>query len=813
MIRTLKTWLSVAALSLVAACGGGGGSSGTPVVGGGGSGGTPGATAASDLVLVLSAATVANTGTETVVATATALDGNRNTMAGIPVTISVDSGAQVTPAGTVTDETGALKATVGIGDSRASRVITVTARSGNLTKTAALQVTDAGGSGSAADLVLVLSSPNMKNDGSETITASVTALDAKRNTVPGVPVSVTVDSGTVTPSGATTGSNGVLTAVLGTAGNSANRTVTVTASSGSLVRTQTFTVSASSNAGTAVAADLSLTLSANTLENNSASTVTATATAVDSNRNALAGIPVTIAVDSSAVATVSGNVTNTRGVVTAAVGIGADRTNRVITVTATSGALTRSASFLVTGAKLSATYAPLVTSGLTGNQVQFTLVDSNGNAMPSQPISVTSPLLPTATGTTNSNGKYNYVYTAPNVSGTLKLTATAAGDTQSFDITVQPSGVGAVAVAPEAPLSASITPSPSVVSVNVAGSNSNQVELRALFLGANNQPIPRVRVRFDLDNNLNTTDGVVTWLGGDFAYSDSSGVARGTFTPGLRSSPTNGVTVRACYSTADFDTSTCPNAVRATLTVTSEALSVSIRTNELVSSGTNNLTYIKQFVVLVVDAAGQAKPDVQITPSVDLPGYYKGFYSYDGTRWVQNLSLFTPTIPTSQSDQGTSRERYNWDASARTWVQTTTNTTQPYCPNEDVNRNGVREAGAVGGTTPALSAREEDLNWNGELDPRKSDVAVKMVGSSRTDASGLAVVQIEYGRNLASWVDFVVTVTAGGISGTEARAKYSGILYGLGALPYPSDSVTDRDKPPAFIVSPYGVSHTCQDAN
>lgn len=815
MMRMLKAWLSVAALSLVAACGGGGGSSGDPVLGGGtgGGGGTAGAVAASDLVLVLSASTVANTGAETVVATATALDGNRNTIPGVPVTISVDSSALATPSATVTDETGSLTATVGIGSDRTSRVITVTARSGNLTKTAALQVTDAGGGGSASDIVLVLSSPNMKNDGTETITASVTALDAKRNTVPNVPVTVSVDSGSATPDGATTGATGVLTAVLSTVGNPTNRTVTVTATSGTLVKTQTFTVSPSSNAGTAVANDLSLTLSTNSLTNGGTDVVVATATAVDANRNALSGIPVTISVDSSAVASVSGRTTNAQGVVTASVGIGSDRSSRVITVSATSGALTRSASFRVVGAKLTATYAPLVDAGSTGNEVQYTLLDTNGNAMPGQSISVTGPGLPSVVATTDGNGKYKYVYAAPTTSGTLVLTASAAGESMSESIQVQQVGAGAVAPASEAPLSASVTPSPSVVSVNTVGSSGNQVELRALFLGANNQPIPRIRVRFDLDGNANTNDGVASWLGGNYAYSDSAGVARGTFTPGQRSSPTNGVTVRACYSTTDFDVNTCPNAVRATLTVTSEALAVSIRTNELVGTGTANLTYIKQFVVMVVDAAGQAKADVQITPSVDLPGYYKGFYQYNGDRWVQYLTLFTPAALPRAPGTSVSSEHYTWNAAARAWSQNAGQTLQPSCPNEDVNRNGVREAGAVTGAAPALSAREEDLNWNGDLDPRKSDVAIKMVGSSRTDASGLAIVQIEYGKNLASWVDFVITVTAGGISGTEARAKFTGLLYGLGNLPYPAEDVSEEDVTPAFVVSPYGIGTSCQTPN
>jgi hypothetical protein len=549
------------------------------------------------------------------------------------------------------------------------------------------------------------------------------------------------------------------------------------------------------------ASDLSLSLSAPSLNNGGSNTITATATAVDANRNALAGIPVTVSVDNSAVAAVSASTTNAAGQVTAAVGIGADRSNRLVTVTATSGAITRSASFVVVGAALKASFSPRVNSGSTGNQVEYTLTDTNDLPMVGQTISVTSPGMPAATGSTDLNGKFVYAYTAP--SANFTLSASSAGATRDSTIEV---GTGAIDPAPALPQSASVTPTPSVVTVNAPGSSTNQVELRALFYGANNQPIPRVRVRFDLDGNANNTDGTISWLGGTYAYSDSSGVARATFTPGQRSSPTNGISVRICYDTVDFDTATCPadKQARATLTVTQEALAVNIRTNELIKEGAAKLTYIKEYVVMVVDSAGQAKPDILITPSVDLPALYKGYFSWSpaDNRWVQTMTL-------------SNSENYQWDGTNRRWTRGAV-TTEPQCPNEDANRNGVREAGSTS-TSPApaiddFAGRQEDLNWNGDLDPRKSDVAIKMVGSAKTDANGLAVVQIEYGKSLAGWVDFIITVTASGVSGTEARARYAGLRYGLGNLPPDADSLTNEKVRPAYVISPYGQSSTCQDS-
>lgn len=653
----------------------------------------------------------------------------------------------------------------------------------------------------ATDLVVVLSKSEISNTGNETVTATVTAVDANRNGVADVPVTVAVNNGAVVSvERTTTDASGTLVAVIGIGSDRSNRTLTVSVTAGQLSRSAELKVVTVAGNPTPTADDLSLVLSAPSLTNGGSATVTATVTAVDRNRNVVSGIPVTVSVDASATAAVSAPITDQAGVVTAQIGIGSDRSNRVVTVTATSGNLVKTASFAVTGARLTSSASPLVVAGSSGNVIEYTLVDFNAIAMVDQTVTVTANGLPSVTGRTDLNGKFRYVYTAPVTPGTIDVLATAAGDQRAQSVTVSAASTG-VAPASEPPQSASITPTPSVVTVNSSGSNSNQVELRALFLGANNKPVPRVRVRFDLAGNTTSTDGVVSWVG-SYAYSDENGVARGTFTPGLRPSPTNGITIRACYDVGDFASgpaSACdgvPASTTATLTVASEALSVAIRTNELIKSGRNDLTYIKEYVVMVVDSAGQAKADVLITPSVDLINYEKGFWFFDKPNLIWKKF---PTLPPG--------EAYQWTGTA--WEQAPATSDRGLCPNEDVNRNGVREAGVVvpGAAAPVLSARQEDLNWNGDLDPRKADVAIKMVDSAKTDANGLAVVQIEYGRNLASWVDYMITVTASGVSGTEARARF------VGTLPIEVSAITSETAPPPFRFSPYGTGSSCQTAD
>ncbi|MCK7499922.1 MAG: hypothetical protein MZW92_63350 [Comamonadaceae bacterium] len=142
-------------------------------------------------------------------------------------------------------------------------------------------------------------------------------------------------------------------------------------------------------------------------------------------------------------------------------------------------------------------------------------------------------------------------------------------------------------------------------------------------------------MRFDHGGATRTAaTAIASWVDAELCLFRRRRASRaGSFTARPASSPTNGITVRACWDVIDFAVDTCPNAVTNTLTVASEALSVNIRTNELIQEGSARLTYIKQFVVMVVDAAGQAKPDVVITPSVDLPAYFKGYYTWTGENW------------------------------------------------------------------------------------------------------------------------------------------------------------------------------------
>jgi len=509
---------------------------------------------------------------------------------------------------------------------------------------------------------------------------------------------------------------------------------------------------------TVTVSDLVVTLDKTTIANTGSETVGVTVTAIDSKRNVVASAPITITADEDAIVTASGATTGADGTVTATVSIGSNRANRVVTVTAVSGDVRQTATFQVAGAKLVATLVPAIVAPSAAGQVQYRLTDQSGSPMVGQPIVVTAAgFTPTeATGVTGANGDFVYSYTsAPAAAGNQVISASAGGVSDSQTLVVQ-GGAGTVDPAAPSVISASVSANPSVVGVNAADSSSNRSEIRALFLGAGNVPSQRVRVRFDLNGDVNAIGGTFT-TGSEMLYSDGNGVVTTAYVPGTRSSPTNGVTIRACYSATDFAAGACPNSALVTLTVTSEPLGVSIGTNEQII--VNELTFVKKFIVSVVDSAGRAKADVDLVVSLDLPRYRKGFYVAAAAKWDKSGGA---------------------DA--------------VICANEDVNRNGVLESG-------------EDLDSDGRLDPGKSDVSVALL-QAKTRADGTAELQIQYAKSFGSWVDAVITVAASGVAGTEGRATYV-----VQPVPVDAASIGNTAVQPAYLDSPYGNTASCTDEN
>lgn len=510
------------------------------------------------------------------------------------------------------------------------------------------------------------------------------------------------------------------------------------------------------SSGSTGVSSLLMTAPATQMPNTTSSSTAVTITALNAARNTVPNATVSVSADSDAVVTLASNTTDASGKLVATVSPGSNRSNRTITVKATSGSVEQTLQLQVFGAKVTSVLDPAVVAPSTAGKVQYRVLDQVGNPMVGQEITVSAPGASpdTATGTTGANGEFTYSYTAPATAGSLKISAMSGGAGDETTVSVQQaSTVPAVPVS--TPISASISANPSVVAVNAAGSQTNRSEIRAIFVGSNNQPIPNVRVRFDLAGDPNSIGGSFTT--NQTLYSDASGVVTTAYVPGSRSSPTNGVIVRACYGRSDNDPAlvNCTNAATTMLTITNEPLGVSIGTDEFVIDG--DLIYVKRMVVSVVDSAGVAKPDVTLSASVDLPRFGKGHYFISSaSKWAQQVNAI--------------------------------------CINEDTNRNGVLESG-------------EDLDNDQRLEPGKSDVSIRLL-DTKTRADGTAVLEIQYAKSFGSWVEAWITVAASGVSGSEGRATYR-----LSPVPVPSSALTSESNAPAFVLSPYGDSADCTDPN
>jgi hypothetical protein len=68
-----------------------------------------------------------------------------------------------------------------------------------------------------------------------------------------------------------------------------------------------------------------------------------------------------------------------------------------------------------------------------------------------------------------------------------------------------------------------------------------------------------VRVRFDLNWRSEQHRRAILDRRQHVIYSDANGDATTAYIPGSKASPTNGVTIRACYDVNDFAAATCPN--------------------------------------------------------------------------------------------------------------------------------------------------------------------------------------------------------------------------------------------------------------
>jgi hypothetical protein len=703
-------------------------------------------TAESDtLTLSASPSSIIANGTSTSTVTATLSTASNNPVAG--ATISFASTAGSIDASGVTDDTGQV--TVLLRSSPTAALATVTASLGVLTATVRVAfqtVTD-----EAANLELLVSSPQLDSDGSESVTLTALVRNANNNLVPGATVSFSADSGGIQIERDTTDATGTATALLSPAGDPTNRTITVTAAVGTLTSTNTVNVT-----GTTV-----------TLSGTSALVIEEKTTLSillrDAGEQGIANQPVKLSSSLGNTLSPSTVTTDSNGQATFQVTADADisetdTTADTITDTITATALGASGTLSLT---ISLAHFVFITPD-TGTEVDLNTMqtitvhwDENDVNQDGETINffATRGMLSADSAVTDADGNASVTITSSNA-GPAAITAVAAK-------TGGPSSQIEIEFVATNPTSLILQARPTTLGINAPGTSDQQSTITAVVRDAIGNLVKNQEVSFTLDD---VSGGSIFPA---FAITDSFGRARTVYTAGAASSAQDGVLIDAkvagtsnCTPTDPIPSGPCD---RVTLTVAQQELFIALGTGNLIEP-LSSTQYAKPYSVLVTDANSNPVEGATVELNIYPTRYQKGFYvrAFDGETcvgWVKSLTVTPGSPPSDNDDQA--------------------------CNNEDVNRNGVLNMG-------------EDINNNGTLEPGNIAAAPTNI---TTDATGFAFFDITYAREF-TWVEIELEARAT-VFGSESSSTARFFLPGLAA------DFENCDVAPPGQISPYGVATTC----
>jgi fibronectin type 3 domain-containing protein len=588
----------------------------------------------------------------------------------------------------------------------------------------------------AASIDLLVSNPQLNSDGATTVALTAIVKDSSNRALSGKSVSFSADSGVLAVTSGTTDANGTATATLGTGGNPTNRTIRVSASTGS--------ISAATNNVTVTGTALSISGAASL---SSGDTTPLTIFLKDSAGAGIVGKTVTVTSANGNTLSPASAATNASGQVivnvTATVG-GTDK------ITASSIGATKGFDLTVNTTILTfITPPPLATTEIPIGTNQTVTVAYMSGTIPQPGVTVnfltTRGALSSASAVTGANGRATVTVASTN-SGPALLVASIVGG---------PTAQAAVEFVAPTPSSLTLQATPATIGTNSGGLTTEKSLITAVVRDANDNLVKNKTVSFTIINDASA--GSLTPAS---SITDSFGTASTYFISGASPGGLGGVTIRA---------SVVGTAVTATtsLTVARKSLFIALAAGNEIKTGPVSNSYLKEFVALVTDSAGNPVVGATVVPTI-VPLYYqKGYYTYStsSSRWTQ-----VGTLVSSFS----------------------THPGIPACWNEDLmthnplyDFNGVLDPG-------------EDQNGNNRLDP--GDVV--SVTATVTNSSGLSTVSLVYAEDYAYWVT-VKLETFTGTSGSTASAFVDYTLEGMA-----SDFVNPGISPPGNP-SPFGTSWTC----
>lgn len=298
------------------------------------------------------------------------------------------------------------------------------------------------------------------------------------------------------------------------------------------------------------AADLVLTLSGSTLPTDGTGSVLVTVYAVDANRNTIADVPVSVSVDANALVSTSASKTDTAGVVTGSVRIGADQSKRTITVTAASGSITKTAQISVvtpsptgttTGPALSVALSTTQITPAVGSAVTIQLKSAAGVALSDVVVSL-------ATGRGNlADLSVATVRTDANGQATAQLKASTSGVTGADYVTAFAT-IGSTTVSAQQAFTVTnalptLTVSPATVTLRLS---QPAPQVTATLRDAAGQPVANQIVTFTPSSIINVAPSPET------GPTDSNGIVRSTVKLGTTAGSTSSTdTLRVTANYAD----------------------------------------------------------------------------------------------------------------------------------------------------------------------------------------------------------------------------------------------------------------------
>ncbi len=685
------------------------------------------------LILAATPTTVGVGTTATVVATVN--DSDNRPVSGTIVTFSLltsnSFAATLGQTESVTDSNGQASVSYIAGTSQGTD--TIQAQVNALTATVNVAVQAA--TSAAESIQLLVSSPQLDSDDGQPVALTALVRDGNNNFISDTEVVFSANSSGIQVTAGTTDESGQATALLSTAGDPANRTITLTATSGTLSSTNTVVVS-----GTTITINGTNTLSLG-------GQTTLSILLQDSGGNGIANETISIASNQGNTLSATTLTTDFNGQTTVTV---TGDTSGVDTITAS--ALSRKSAFTVTG-----------TFDLSVSSADFSFVAPAADdreaflgAFKTVTIRWLEAGMPQAGRTVNffaTRGTVTAMSVVTNANGeaSTNVSSTTAGPaviTAEVDEPNSPSSQIELEFVATNPTSLILQADPTSLGVNLPGDNDQQSIVTAVVRDPEHNLVKNQQVSFTLTDN---TGGSIF---PSSAITDSFGRASTVYTAGSSSSAQDGVHIEAevvgttgCNPADPVPAGPCD---KITLTVSQQSLFVTLGTSHLIDTPSNT-QYAKPYTVLVTDANSNPIEGANVELNIYAVRYQKGFYTPVDT------------------------------VGGCTWSKFVNAT----CQNEDINRNGILDAG-------------EDFNANTVLDP--GNVAAVPV-TVTTDASGFALFDIVYAREFV-WAIVQVEARAT-VAGSEDMNTATFTLPGLAA------DFNDCQVAPPGVLSPFGTARTC----